>query len=154
MEKQEALDDMIIDVDGIDIDLRNLSEEQSVAVEASRRYILKQGLTLPASFARMKANSGVLESPGQARSFESTFVEIRTELMDKFQISSFLSKQGTCPKKGPGNVDPAETSTPGCLRQWGPASKLTFLSLFASKIVEWLFRSGHFSLLIPTQKSK
>lgn len=49
MEKQEALDDMIIDVDGIDIDLRNLSEEQSVAVEASRRYILKQGLTLPAS---------------------------------------------------------------------------------------------------------
>jgi len=64
-----------------------------------------------ASFARMKANSGVLESPGQARSFELTFVEIRTELMDKFQISSFLSKQGTCPKKGPGTL--------GRTKHWG-----------------------------------
>ena len=55
-----------------------------------------------ASIARMKANSGVLESPGQARSFATSFIAIRTELMDKFRKSSVLSKKGTCPKKGTG----------------------------------------------------
>jgi hypothetical protein len=71
----------------------------------------------------MKANSGVLESPGQARSFATTFIAIRTELMDKFRKSSVLSKKGTCPKKGTGTLG---TLLPSSVRGFSDIEKQVF----------------------------